>query len=57
MGKTMVVEHHLQVDFGIACAEHFRPVLMSVQLTDETSLSSLFEFFPFSIMTGGHHGS
>lgn len=53
----MVVEHHLQVDFGIACAEHFRPVLMSVQLTDETLLSSLFEFFPFSIMTGGHHGS
>lgn len=57
MGKTMVVEHHLQVDFGITCAEHLWPILMSVQLTDETSLSSLFGFFPFSVMTGGHHGS
>ena len=49
MGKTVVVEHHLQVDFGITCAEHLRPVLASVQLTDETSPSSLFEFFQFSI--------
>lgn len=49
MGKTVVVEHHLQVDFGITCAEHLWPVLVSVQLTDETSPSSLFEFFQFSI--------